>query len=214
MPEVLLDFLFPAATSLGVAPPSPPATVVIDVESVASEMSSKDVMAAKELPASSHVPYMTVAVPVCKRRNSTTIARSPKKRCQNSATAPATAVVKEVDVLDLRKDAESSHLSSKAVDAQEALLRAMRKVSCIYTGDSRNLFETLKLQGGEDLCERADLLLCDPPYNVRHQQDLQNSDHDVFNAKDMKALCNFVEHFLKRKGHGHIFCSARLFAFY
>lgn len=63
---------------LGVAHPSPPVIVAVDVENVAPEMSSTDVIVAEELPVYSHEPYMTIAIFVRKRENSCTIARSSK----------------------------------------------------------------------------------------------------------------------------------------
>lgn len=65
-----------------------------------------------------------------------------------------------------------------------------------------------ELQGGENLGESADQLLCDHSYNVRRQKDLQISDHDLFNARDMDAFSDFEEYVQKRVGNGHIFCVA------
>lgn len=72
--------------------------VVIDVESVAPKKSNKVSMVGKELPASSSVPYMTIVVPVRKRRNLSSIAGSPQKSCLNTAKKPTKAVVVEEDV--------------------------------------------------------------------------------------------------------------------
>lgn len=66
---------------------------------------------------------MSMAVPVCKRKTLRTIARSPKKRHQNTATKPATAVVKEENVKDATEDAESWHPLPEAVAVQEGLLQ-------------------------------------------------------------------------------------------
>lgn len=66
-PEVLQSLPSSVATTLGVTRPSPPATVVIDVERLAPEIPRTGVVVANKLPAFSHVPYMTIAVPVHKR---------------------------------------------------------------------------------------------------------------------------------------------------
>lgn len=83
---------------------------------------------------------------------------------------------------------------------------------CDYSGDFRNLHETPELQRDENLLETIDLLvvdiiLCNPLYNVRRQQDHYNSDYDVFNTKYTDRCCNFAEKFLIHRGHGHILCS-------
>lgn len=92
--------------ALGVTRYSIPALVLIDVESVALEISSTDVMVAEGLPRSSYASYMTIAVQVRKRGNSRTIARSPKKCRLNTATEAATAFVKDEDTLNVTEAAE------------------------------------------------------------------------------------------------------------
>lgn len=84
-------------------------------------MANKDVMVAEEFSACSQTSHMTIEVPANKRSISNTIVRSPKKRCQNSATAPATEVVKEIGSLDLTNNMDSSHLSFEVVSAQVSL---------------------------------------------------------------------------------------------
>lgn len=97
------------AIVLDVTRSSPPATVFSDVKRVAPKTSNTDVGITAELPASIHLSYTTIAVPVCKRGNSSTKARSPKNRRLNTETASATAVVKQKDILDVTKAAKSSH---------------------------------------------------------------------------------------------------------
>lgn len=86
------------------------ATVFIYVEGMAPEISNTDVMTANGWPASSYLPYMTIAVPMRRRENLSTVVRSPMKHCLNTATAAATAVTKEEDVLKVREAAERFHL--------------------------------------------------------------------------------------------------------
>lgn len=54
---------------------------------------------------------------------------------------------------------------------------------------------------------RVKLLLCDSSCNIRHQQDLQHSDQNLFKTKDVEAFCDIAEYVLKRGGHGNAFCS-------
>lgn len=122
--------------------PSLLVTVFIDEESVASEISITDVMVAGSLPESNHAPCMTITVPLCKRGNSSTIARSPKIRRLNTATEPFTVVVKDEDVLEVLEAAKSSYLSLTAVNIWEALLQAMKPVRCVYTKNFRSLHGT------------------------------------------------------------------------
>lgn len=110
-------FLSLMAKKLGVTRPSPSVMVAIDEESLAPERSNTRAMVAKKLAASIHAPYMTIVAPVFKRGNSSTIARSPKRRRKDPAIEAATTVLKNEGVLDATKTAESSRLSPEAVAA-------------------------------------------------------------------------------------------------
>lgn len=95
-PPVVFQFLLSSATgALGVTCTSPSASVVIDVDIVALDVSTKIVLVAKKLLSYSHTPYKPVAVLVLKRKHPSTISGSPKKRCQKTATELTFAVVKE-----------------------------------------------------------------------------------------------------------------------
>lgn len=135
-------------------------------------MFNTDFMAPKDLLASIHAPYVTNTKPVRKQRVSSKIARSPKKGRLNSTTEAAPAVVMDGDVLDVTEAAETSHLSSEVVVFQEAFLQAMMTVCCIFIKVFWNIQETHRIQGSEYLAKSVGLLLCDPPNNVRRQQDL------------------------------------------
>lgn len=91
------------ATALRVTSHSPPAAVIIDAENLASVLSNTDVTVSKELPVPSHAPYMSIAVPACKRGSSCTIAQSPKNCGLNIATSSTTAAVKKENALDVSK---------------------------------------------------------------------------------------------------------------
>lgn len=187
--------------TLGATRSSFPERLVNNVESVALEMFTKIIIVAEKLPAISHGSYMTIAVQLLKCENSSTIARVFKKRRLNTVFLPATAVMQEEDVLNVTKTAESSHMSPKAVVAQEALLQAMRTVFCAYTKIFQNLRWTNELQGVYDQSKHVELLLCNSPYNVHHRQSLPTGNHDVFTLNDMEAFVNFAVYVWERKGH-------------
>lgn len=99
------------ATTLGVTCHPLPAKVVINIEGVAPEMLKTDLLVGNYLPASSHPPYMAIAVHVRKHGNLSTIVRSSKNHRMNTATDTATAAVKKEDVLAIIEAAKSSNLS-------------------------------------------------------------------------------------------------------
>lgn len=121
---------------------------------------------------------------------------------------PQTAIEKKRNLLGVTKAAGSLHLSPEAMVFQKALLQIIKTVCCVCTDDIQGLHETNELQGSGDLGESVVLVLFNPAYNVRCQQDLQNSDDNVINAKDIEAFCDFADYALKHGGHGCNFCPA------
>lgn len=130
------------AAAHGVTRPLVPTTLFTDAESVDPEISNRHVLVAAEMPTSSHVTYMTIAVPVRNRGSSSAKAKSCKKHRLNTATAPATAVVKQEDALVVTGAAEPLHEPSEGLLAQEKLLQATRKVLCVFTENLINLHKT------------------------------------------------------------------------
>lgn len=80
LPEVFRSLPSSVAIALGVALSARSATFLIDVECYAPEISSTDVVVAEELPVFIYAHYLTIAEPARKREESSTIARSLKKR--------------------------------------------------------------------------------------------------------------------------------------
>lgn len=95
-------------------------------------------------------------------------------------------------MLNVTKAAKPLQLSLEATAGQEALLQTMKTVRLGYTENSQNLHEMQKPRGDEDLGEIIGLLLCDPPHNVRRQQDLQIGNHDGFNANAVEVFCDIL----------------------
>lgn len=77
--------------------------------------------------------------------------------------------------------------------ALEAMRQAMKTVCCVYDSNFQSLHKTHEVQVVEDLVDNAERLLYDPPYNVRHQQNIETSDHDAVHAKIIKAIWEFAE---------------------
>lgn len=148
------------AAALGVTRFLPLATIRIDFESLDPQWSSTDVKVAEALPASSHLPYMTISVSVRKSKISNTIASSCKKR--SLAIATVTAVAKEKHFKNVENAAKSSHLSLEAAASLEALLKAIWTVRIVFTKKFQNLHETDELESSEDPNASVEQLLCRP----------------------------------------------------
>ena len=60
---------------------------------------------------------------------------------------------------------------------------------------------------GVDLTENVDLIITDPPYNVRRLAGRRNSDYDVLTMEEMEECVEVISTILKPGGHGVLFCS-------
>lgn len=58
-----------------------------------------------------------------------------------------------------------------------------------------------------ELSSRVQLVLCDPPFNVRRERGLNNSEYDRLSFADMKRLVNRVTELVRKGGHIIIMCS-------
>lgn len=132
---------------------------------------------------------MTIALLVTKRGLSSTIAGPPILLCIDTVTQAATEIVKDRNVLNFTEAAEALHLSPLTMDAQKAVLLAIKTMCCFHNESFQNLCETLELEGIENLVNSVSLSLFNPPYDVRHQNYLQNRGQDVFAANEMEAFC-------------------------
>lgn len=97
LPVAFQSFPSSMAMALALTCPGPTATLLIDVECFAPVLPNINVMI-DELPSSSQVPNVTLAVAVHKRGLSSTTARSPSKRYLETTTKAKTAVLNYKDV--------------------------------------------------------------------------------------------------------------------
>lgn len=109
---------------------SSPTTMVIDVETVVIEIFNKDNIFKLELPAPRQVLYTKTVGILHKRSNSSTIAKSHKKRHLITATEPIAVVVKKETVNFYRSrriiasvTCGGSHSGSVVVSNDDCVLR-------------------------------------------------------------------------------------------
>lgn len=53
--------------------------------------------------------------------------------------------------------------------------------------------------------------MCNPAYDVRRQNELEKTDHDVFEPKYMDGFCDWTKTLIKPGAHGHSSYSALQF---
>jgi DNA modification methylase len=114
-------------------------------------------------------------------------------------------VVKDEDVLDV-VPALSDELTADAKNAFEVLKTEMDMYVSFYTTDFKNLSQTHGDVNGMDIDGSVDLVLTDPPYNIRREAGRRHSSYDVLTDKGMSDFSEVVDDVLCPGGHAVIFC--------
>ena len=108
----------------------------------------------------------------------------------------------------IQKKMSEENLSA-LLDPLEEFMSGFAKLYCCSYED---LPETHKLMGLEDLSNSVQLLLTDPPYNVRRNRGFDDSAYDSISFEQMKQVATTAGNLLREGGHGIIFCSYDQFA--
>lgn len=103
--------------------------------------------------------------------------------------------------------ASTVSLDNKAQTAMDRLLTEMSADFSHYSCDLGELLEQHELSTGRNMKGMADLVLCDPPYNIRRLRNKSNAAHDIFTSQDCSRMIEEIANVLKLGGHAHIFCS-------
>lgn len=116
-----------------------------------------------------------------------------------------------MEVIVMAEPAALPEFGPHAVEVMRKVWEAVCLIGAFHNVDSRELVDEHKLAHGKYFLDSVDLLVSDPPYNVRNGHEDTNKRYNVLNFEDMKdevALCKG----LMRPGAGkHLFCSELLF---
>ena len=103
----------------------------------------------------------------------------------------------------MRKSASRKSLS----DLLDPLYEFMSPFAKMYGCSFEGLQDLHKLMGLENLSNFVQLLLTDPPHNVRRDRGMEDSEYDDINFEQMKAVSSTSSQILREGGHEIIFCS-------
>lgn len=102
----------------------------------------------------------------------------------------------------------------------EEVLRDFEKLAkpyaCLYNCSFEDIIETEEHDNEvgsttSRLRGEVQLVLSDPPYNIRSSQSRTGSHYDSFTKEDMKAFSKLISELLRPGGHAFIFCSSDQF---
>jgi len=115
-----------------------------------------------------------------------------------------------------RQKAQSEKQQNQGADAivaeratiRDFLSKFNARLSSKFT-DLQYLLEDIDFD--HEFNQNTQLLLLDPPYNVRRNAGRDDSDYDVFTDKDMDEAITTIDSLLRPGGHAIIFCSIQQF---
>ena len=160
-----------------------------------------------------------------KRKNDGSSAKSnrPDKRhksneqsAENDPNGDERPEIKEEALNISIRPLRNKNMSQETSDAYETIIHCedFKKKYVLLEEDLKDMADVSQDDYGIALQNNVDLLLTDPPYNIRRQGGRENSGHDKFSEEDMKNLATFAFDCLKPGGHGIIFCSFSQFEKY
>ena len=105
-------------------------------------------------------------------------------------------------------------MSKKTEEKYKHVNHLMGEDFKLFTCPLNELEEQAVQLGGIDITESVDLVLTDPPYNVRREGTRHNADYDTFTPEDIAELCSLCKIAMKPGAQGIIFCSFQQFEVY
>ena len=137
----------------------------------------------------------------------------PKKRQktiqQTLSTKSTPTEVKEEDVVMIDKEQTVQFTEDTIQQSQpyKILREELRKYVSVYKADFDDVAEEHEDLTGSSMNETVDLVLTDPPYNTRREQQRPNSSHDELSTKDMEHFVDVCDSVLLPGGQIIVFCS-------
>lgn len=85
--------------------------------------------------------------------------------------------------------------------------RYMQQYSSLYLCEFQQLMECHETLNYEMLDDMVQLVLTDPPYNIRRERGKVDSEYDSITINQMKQVVQTIRNVLRPGGHGIVFCS-------
>lgn len=111
-------------------------------------------------------------------------------------------------VMDEIETAASSSLREEGKTGMSRHIKEMVSACSISEVNLKTLAEEPKFGAGDDLSGKVELVLADPPYNVRIYVNDDHSEHNLFELIDMKQIARVLREIIRPGAHWHVFCPA------
>lgn len=113
----------------------------------------------------------------------------------------------EEEVLNGTVLATTTLLPEAAKESMFIVLEAMNLVCAFCDVDFRDALETYEDAADELLEEKVDIILADPPYDIKYKRNMHQSLHEVYTRVDTADLVELERKVLASGEHEHLFCS-------
>jgi len=160
-------------------------------------------------------PPRTVTVDIREGASSLVVHPHTKKGRAASAREELARIADMVPVKEEAEDviepAATAELGPDAKQAYEVLKEGLKRYGSVHVTDLDGLIEVHGDATGEELKEKVDLLLTDPPYNFRREAQAANSAHDTLTEAEAGEIIHLAYDLLVPGGQAHVFCSIKQF---
>ena len=97
----------------------------------------------------------------------------------------------------------------KLIDTLSSLHRPLLRLHDVGFDE---LLEADEMEGLGSISGQVQLVLTDPPYNVRRERDAENAHYDAMSKAQMKDTVELISVLLRAGGHAVVFCTVQQFA--
>lgn len=109
------------------------------------------------------------------------------------------------DILNTVVPAEHLEHCEKVKTTFATLSNSMKAVCSVYHTDFRQLTECHEIKTGESLLGYVDLVLTNPPCNIRSSAGKEKSENDLLHWEDIRGLVQLCSEVMVSLVHGHKF---------
>jgi len=106
---------------------------------------------------------------------------------------------------------KQTRYSSELASAREELRDFMKDYCLMCGADYQYFTDNIEEAGVRPVLGNTQLVLIDPPYNIRRERRRENSSYDHLFPDDMNKVIQLVDDLLRPGGHCIIFCSVQQF---
>ena len=114
--------------------------------------------------------------------------------------------------LNMMETVSSKKYSTELDIARKHLQEHLFKYCFLVEAPFSDLEELATNESWYNLKDSAQLILTDPPYNIRRERGMQNAEHDKLHLSDMEECVETIDNMLRPGGHAIIFCSVQQYA--